>query len=394
MSVRLSPTLFALALGAVPCWLYAASAPSDGVRDEHARAIKAAIDIDAKRVAQRQMEEWAKAGYNDGGAPSVKEALQIAFNRRFDPNFKEVALPKDGKLPKIVVELADAGSGMEQLRRLVNEIRRTVNEDGPPPAVKPTDEKLAGLNRAVAKLSAIFEKEFAAASALVEAHKVEEASIPDEETSEGRKKKEAIDNKAINLRLDCMRIFYLAHIVLREVVTRGEEFGIDPKPAVNALGNFTKANREIVAGWDWEYGDMNPWLQFYIAIANGEAVRQQVKGVSVTEAEEAVTKIIELDLSLAPVAAREEVKTLQVKAWAQLLRFELELGTDASRDRGLSLFQKFLEDNKANVGMSLAAPDPDRANAGGQVYLLAGRLNAAKGNSTVSKQLWGQVKAA
>src|ERR1043165_1844134 len=116
MHDRLAPPLLALALGLVPLTIQAASAPSDAVRDEHARAIKGAIDLGAKRVAQRQMEEWAKAGYADTGSPTMKEALDIAFRRGFDATFDDASVPK-GVQSKAWNDIAGGGGGLDQIIR-------------------------------------------------------------------------------------------------------------------------------------------------------------------------------------------------------------------------------------------------------------------------------------
>lgn len=395
MLVRCSPTLLALALGFAPVAAQAASAPSEATRDEHARAIKAVIDLGAKRVAQRQMELWAKLGYADTGSPTVREALQIAFKQAFDPAFDERGIPT-GNVPKIVAELTgQGGSAIEQVLRLVNAARRTIDVDGAKPLVLPTTEKIAALQRTVTKLIAVYEKEFTAALAKVAAGKKDEDELwqIDDTKPEGKRRAEEIQRQAVELRLECMQIYYFAHMILREVATRGADFGIDPKPAQTSLNNWAKTNKEILDDWDFQWSEYHPQLLFYIAIAQCEGARQQVKNYAPADCEAGLMKVVDLDPDQVPPGAREAMKTLQIKAWANLLRWELEMGTPASWDRGLALFEEFLSRTKNDRAMGLSAPETERAIAVGQVYLLAGRLNLAKGNSAAAQQLWAQVRA-
>jgi len=398
MHVRhLSPTLLALTLGFAPLGLFAAAAaPSDAVRDEHARAVKAAIDINAKQVAVRQLDEWIKAGYADAATPSVKEALQIAFNRAFDPKFDDKSVPT-ANVSKIFAEIASVGgSPLDQILRQLNEARRVIDLEGPQPLVLPAEEKMAALQRTVVKMVATYEKEFAAALEQVKAAKKDEEELwnLDETRPAEKKRAEAIQRKAVELRLECMQIYYFAHMMLREVATRGADFGIDPKPVQASLAGWAKTNKEILDDWDFQWAEMHPQLQFYIAIAQCEGARQGVPKYAPADCESGLMKVIDMDLEQVPAGAREAVKTLQIKAWASLLRWELERGTPVAWDRGLALFLDFQSRIKDNRTMGLASPDTDRAIAAAQTYIVAGRINAAKGNMAVAQQLWAAVKSA
>mgnify|MGYP000237275993 CR=1 FL=1 len=123
------------------------------------------------------MEEWVKAGYADAANPSVKDALQIAFNRAFDPKFDDKSVPT-ANLSKIFAEIANVGgTPLDQILRQLNEARRVIDLEGPKPLVLPAEEKMAALQRTVLKMVATYEKEFTAALDRVKATKKDDEDL-------------------------------------------------------------------------------------------------------------------------------------------------------------------------------------------------------------------------
>lgn len=381
--MRCSPTLLALTLGLAPVALHAAAA--DVERDEHARAIKALIDHGAKLAVERQMKEFSAAGYNDGG---IGAALQYNVKLAFQNGKEE---PPPAGASAIVRELYDGGSGIDALVKALNDARRIMDTDGPKPKVKPADEKITAFKRTVQRLVDRFPKAFADGLAAVKANKDNEEKAWEEQND---KKLAQINQQAVMLRLDALRPFFLAHLVLREVSTRGADFGVDPAPINTALAAFCKEHRELISEWDFQFAEMHPQLQMYCAVFAQEAVRQKVNGADRGEAESSMMRLIDLDLDAVPKGAQDDVRTLKAKAWGSLLRWYLELGDAKALERGASLFGDFKNRQKESPkDFPLNHPDPERAAAVAAIYVVAGRLLAARNDSSGAQALWAEVSS-
>lgn len=388
---RCSPTLLALALGLAPLiGLQAAVAPGEIERDEHARAVRALIEIGAKAPARRQIDAWAKAGYTDT-TPSLKQALETAYGVAFEGKAEPKA---DSAAPGIVQEILGNQGGVQQIVKLLNDSRRILDPDSPKPLVPPSEEKIAALQRTFTKLTELFAKDFKAGLAAVQKHKDAEDRLWELDEKRDAAKIAKINQDAVLMRIEALKSFYFAHMALREAATRGGDFGIDPKPVNAALAAFCKEHREVLSEWEFQWADMHPQLLMYCAIANAEGVRQKVPEYSAADAEDALIKVCDLDVEQFPAGIRDAVRTLQATAWGNLLRWQLEQGTDASYARGIANFNDFKNRAKDNREFSLGNDrlDAERAAALGQIYILAGRLHRAKGDSATATSLFAEVR--
>lgn len=386
------PSLFALACaaGLSGGW----SAETDDRRDEHARAIRALIELSAKIPAERQIQQWSQSGYADT-SPSLKQALQDAFDQAFDPKFDEARMTKYDApgLPAVLADVTNRGSGIEAIVKMLNETRRILDPDAPKPSVMPATERLMALKRTFDRLATTFEREFAAAIVKVKEHEKAEEDIWELDERRDRDKINDIQFQAVMRRIDALRVFYFAHMALRESALRGADFELDPKVANDALAAFSKQYYETIADWDFQWAEMHPQLQLFCAIAVAEATRHEVKGATESDAESAFFRVIDKPLETVPANARDAVSTVQANAWANMLRWRLELGTPAAYDRGIALFNDFVRRYRNERGFQLDfTADAERAVAIGQIYITAGRLHAAKGDDTSATTLWAQVQ--
>ncbi len=393
------PTLLALGLSA-GCLLGSGwgsalgAAETDGRRDEHARAIRVLLDLGAKIPAERQIGIWAQSGYSDT-APSLKQALQDAFDQAFDAKFDSTRMAKyDAKgLPPVIADVTGRGSGIDAIVKMLNETRKVLDPDRPKSLTEPNAEKMLALQRTFDRLVGNLDREFAAAMEQVKAHSEEEESRWNLDEKRDAKKFADIQFQAVIRRIETLKIFYFAHMALREAALRGADFGLDPKVYNDALIAFSKQYYESILDWDFQWAEMHPQLQLFCAIAVGEAVRSKVKGASESDAEASFFRVIDLDMDRVPAAAQDAVRTVKANAWANLLRWRLELGTPASYDHGIALYNDFLKRVGSDKAFSLDyTEENERAIAIGQIHITAGRLFRAKGDSASANNAWARVQ--
>ncbi|MBA3686240.1 MAG: hypothetical protein H0W72_13515, partial [Planctomycetes bacterium] len=401
---RLSPTLLACVLGVAPLVDLCAAATSTEQRDEHAYAIKALIERDCKLPADRQLAEWDKAGYSDGsGTSSVREALQFAYDSVWNPAKADAKRYDDKKLPEVIKRITGGGGGLNQIIKLVNDTRRIMDGDLPKPAVTPSEEKLAALKRAVESLTALMPKEFKVAIDEVKKTKEAEDKLWDLDEKKDRKRIDEITHQAIEMRLDALRLFYYAHLALREAITRGHEYGLDAKPVKEMLASFLKEHREMLQDWEFQWSDSHLLIAMYLAPAYGEGVRLGVEGYTTDETEGTFRKVTDYDASESDARTRVWIETQQLQAWTGLLRWRYELGVgngagDAAVkgdpkeiERGIN---NFLDFKNVAKGHALDHSDPSYGRSIGQLWIVAGRLYKAKGDSATAGSVWSALRAA
>jgi len=400
---RLSSTLLSLALvtGALPLL----SAASELERDQHYQAVKSLIEEGFRQSAQRQLEDFAKANYpnstwhqkglayylaetfKDGGSEKVKAALTERYNTlkgEIDAN-----RDKPG-----ISEVAVTSGDPRRVLRLAKEIGKVINPDLPPPAVPMNAERIAGVSRAAAAIKTIIETEWPNALARVKAHAEEEKLWWDLDPTD--KRFEAIGTKAINLRLEIIKILYTAHQALREIVTRGPEFGVDPLPTKNFLLTFLKSNKDILTAWASDFGSYNLYLSLYTNTLLGEGLRLGVPGTREDDIENGFMTIIDTPVESRDVKAKAQIDTVKLLSWEALLRWRLDIGTDKSRDRGIQHFLDLKtrsEDPETRLAL-LNNPDTYKAQVAGQIWLLAARIYEAKGEKSKSSKLLTELRGA
>ncbi|HYE04964.1 MAG TPA: hypothetical protein VEL07_05505 [Planctomycetota bacterium] len=409
---KLTPTVLALAIGASSL-----SAASLAERGEHIEAIKALADRGLRLPAERLVAAYAKAGYPDDGqakaavefymadvfrsaAPSPQDKEYEAAYARLQPTIEKLVETAGGKLPEDVKHLLGGGGGNSTLLRLVNDVLRWMNPDQPPPLVM-TDEKVEQINRSVKGVIESAKKDYAAAKKKIEAHAAKEEEVWNlpEDSPEAMK----INMDAVELRLDAMRPLYFAHLALREVVSRHAAFTsdggkkVDPTPANDFLRTTLSSEREMLEKWDYEFSDYHPQLKLFMAIMFGEALRQEVKGVSAEDAQGHFFNqaLIDRDLSMyKDPKVRDSVAKIVLKGWAGLLRWQLDMNNQKALERGADQWRDFQNRAKNDKSISLSSPDEERQRILGEIWILAGRLFAARGDQSTAGNLFSEVIAA
>ena len=415
-SVRfsLSPTLLVLALmtgaGAGDS-LQAATAEE---RDQHFAAITALLERDFRLSGERQRADFATHTYPDDAwfrkaldwyaavrakAGTLDPAKIAALDKTATDLRAELdAAEETGKLPEPVARLL-AGAG-SLTAGIVKDISGFLNPDEAPPVTPRAAERIAIAQNQVLALMAGADKEWKKALAKVKANQAgDDLGLS---ATEGDAKTVAALRQSTMLRFDAIKPIYTAYTGLREVVTRGKEFGLDQATvtaANNWLQAFLKENSAMVSDWEYNYGDYFPYLKAYADIVLLEAARQQIPNLKIDDLEGSLQAVTSLDAKqhVKSAADREDLIQLQVRCWTALLRTRLELATSEPdkaakhADKGLELFKQFKDGYKGQKDMTPSASDLSRAYYLGQLWLMAARLNLAKGNNGAATALLGEV---
>ena len=417
-SVRLSlsPTLLVLALMTGSGAGDSLRAATVEERDQHFAAISALLERDFQLSGERQRADFATRTYPDDAwfrkaldwyaavrakAGTLDPAKIAALDKTATDLRAELdAAEETGKLPEPVAHLL-AGAG-SLTAGIVKDLSGFLNPDEAPPVTPRAAERVAIAQNQVRALMAGADKEWKKALAKVKANKAGDElglSGPD-----GDVKTVAALRQSTMLRFDAIKPIYSAYTGLREIVTRGTEFGLDQATvtAANAwLQAFLKENSAMVSDWEYNYGDYFPYLKAYADIVLLEAARQQIPNLKIDDLEGSLQAVTSLDAKqhVKSAADREDLIQLQVRCWTALLRTRLELATsepDKTKaakhaDKGLDFFKQFKDGYKGQKDMTPSATDPTRAHFIGLLWLMAARLHLAKDNNGAATALLGEV---
>lgn len=397
-----SPTLFALCLALATGSSLAAATAQE--RDTHFAAVQAVIERDLRLSAVRLQAEFVAASYPedtwhrkalawfaaDRFRNAVTEAKAAAeFDKQANTLRAEIdAAEKAGTLPAVVAALMN-GAGDGALRA-VNDIGRILPFDGVAPLVPPAPEKIAATKRQIDYLVDNTPKKFAALVAKVKAHAEAEKDIWD--FPDGDPKGTKLIQEATFLRADAVKALYIPHLALREVITRGKEFGFDGTGAGKMFATVLKEHAATISDWDYNFGDYYPPLKAQANMVLAEALRQGVGGIKIADVEKELLVITDKDAKTFSAATRTHMVELQLSCWSSLLRTRLELGGPANIKAGLKHFQDFLDRYKSDPAVKVGANN-DYTREIGAVYILAARLHAANNDTSKANALLGQVTA-
>ena len=414
----LSPTLLVLALmagGGAGGSLHAATVEE---RDQQFAALTALLERDFRLTGEHQRADFAAHNYPDDAwfrkaldwyaavraksgtlEPAKIAALdKVAADLRTELDAAEEA----GKLPEPVARLL-AGAG-SLTAGIVKDLAGFINPDAASPVTPRAAERVTIAQGQVLALIAAADKEWKKALAKVKANKAgDELGIGG---PEGDAKTVAALRQSTMLRFDAIKPIYMAYTGLREVVTRGKEFGLDQATVSAAnqwLNALLKENAAMIGDWEYNYGDYAPPLKAFIDIVMLESVRQQIPNQKIDDLEGSLQAVTTLDPKQhsKATADREELIQLQIRCWTSLLRTRLELATyetDKAKatkhaEKGLELFKQFRDGYKGQKDMSPSATDQLRAYYLGQLWLVAARLHLAKGETGPATALLGEVAA-
>jgi hypothetical protein len=396
------------------CTLQAATAEE---RDQHFQALTALLERDFRLSGVRQQAEFVTQNYPDDAwfrkaltwyaavkakagtlePAKIAELDKRATNLRTELDVAEEA----GKLPEPVAQLlASAGS---PTTALVRDLAAFLHPDEAPPVAPRAAERVAIAQAQVVALLAATDKEWKKCLGKVKANKAgDEFGLSGPENDP--KTFEAL-RKATMLRYDAIKPVYTAYTAVREIVTRGKDFGIDQRTVTLAndwLKVFLKENIGTLSEWEYTYGDFFPYLKAYTDIVMLEAVRQRTPNQKLEDFEGSLEAVNALDtMKHKNPVDREELIQLQMRCWTALLRTRLELATAETNtakaalhlERGLEFFKQYLDTHKGQKEMTPGASDVKRAHYAGPLWLMAARLNLAKGESGAANVLLAEVAA-
>ncbi len=410
----LSPTLFSLVLGAggmAP--LFAASADE---RDQHAIALTKLMTSKLRLPADRQLKEFKEAGY-PASDPYLDKVLRYTYLDQFIADLAEADKAKHeaelkalraelepalkgNKLSGIAKQIFSGGGGSST--RMVNEIRRIMHTDSPPPLVPLATEKTQILARLLDTLGKQAEEDFKAGIEKVKANKAADDKIWD--LPEGGKEFQAAVNQAVEIRLEALRPLFTAMIALRDGANRGQDFGIDTAPVKAQLKQMFTTERpelekktwaELLNTWDFEWGEFNPFIRLNCGTLLGDAALAGSKTAKDDEVEGILQAVADFNVKeLKDAGTKIEAYRLKLNAWDSLLRYRLTVGTTRSFNRGTTLWQDFLNRAKLEDQMRLTQASPRLAAELGRLYIVAARLLQAKGDSNGASGLLAELSGA
>ena len=400
----LVPTL--LVIGAMPLSAMAATAPVAVVpsteRDAQYDAVKSLIDRDYRLPAKRQLADFIAAGHK--GAEWQNKFLTWSFADRFrisSPDAAEkAALAKEAaglqaefeaaaKASQLPAEMARQFTGSGRILRLVNDILKDVNPDMPAPLVKETaipQERRDALNEAVKALIVSAGAAYDAGLAKIAANAAAEQAV--ENLDDKDPKRLAVLRPAVDLRFEAIHPMYLAHKALREIAERGADFGVDPAPAREFIDSWTQKNFKGIVDLDYFWGEYNVNLRALCTALAAEGARIKMKEANIEELEGNFLKVAQMniaeDFKGAPVAVLDELRTLQVRTWADLIIWYRDMGKAIGPrqwQRGAEIFLIFKDQAKTDANLRLDQKDRTRQVEVARVYLAAARLLKAKGDT-------------
>ena len=407
---RIVPTLLALGFLPTAAWSAVGGAPSPVERDAQFEAVQTLIEREFRLPAQRQLADFQKAGYPDAVWQGKFLAWFYADRFRHSQTLDQAEVAKlaaeaksleaelksavaDKKLP---ASLAEQISGSGVVIRLVNDLLRVVGQDQARDrlgALALVAERRAALNATTLSLIAATKEAFTASLDAIKARAtIEEGLWGLDDTSEAYKK---IAQESVEIRLGAVRTTYFAFKILREVAERGQDFGLDPAPAQAFLKDFITAHFDLLSAWDYQWGEYHPYLRALSTDLLAQAARFKIKGANPEDIATDLRKILELDLAAYSDRVSEEIRTLQAKAWGNLLAWYREMGRDVGPkwfQGGLDAFREFKEKAKEGPHFKLDHPDRERAAEIARVYFQAARLQAAK-NDPIAAATCGVVAA-
>ena len=401
-SRRLSPTLVTVALMGM-CWspLHGATATPEE-RDAQFSAVHALIEAELQGPAERQKADFQNAGYPD--VAWYQKFLDWDFSDHFhdlapdkvETLGKELSTAANdpaSPMPDAVRKAYKGGGGT--LMRLVNELAKIINPDDTPPPIGKDNIPAAEKQRRdylVRDLISDSDQEWKDAAKVVKTF--EDDQGPNGEANiwnmdEKDPKLKVASFAACNRRYQAVHILYLAHIVLREVITRGPDFGMDPAPVIAYYNDLLTQNREWLSKWDYDWGDEFLPLKSEVNIMLAEAIRVKVAQLTPEDIESELFKVLDADLRPFQNAIKAQMIDLQLTTWSSLLRWRLEMGGDHDLKHGLELWKDLLGRTK---DLPVKLEDSDYS---GQLlascYIVAGRMEAANKNTSKASALFAEV---
>ena len=397
----LSPTIVAL-LAIAPGARLLASDAAAAARDAEFEAVRQLIDHEVQAPAARQLKLFVAANYPS--ADWYQKYLNWDFSDRFhdlepakvEAMAKEISdASKSGTLPPTVQAAFKGGGGT--MWRMVQELAQVMGPDLTPDTVGAANlssSERDRRNRLLLGIIGACDVEWNEALDKVKANEEPEKKLQDMDAKDPKFETETY--KACNLRYEAVHVLWKAHVVLREVISRGADFGIDPQPAIDYLTkvlSYIKDGPADLGKWDYDWGlDYMP-LKADVNEMLAEAVRLKVGQIAADDVETSFFQVYDYDLKQFKPNVRDQFIELQLRTWASMLRWHLEMGDQANLKRGVDDFGNLQERLKGHEAININNDDA-QAIALAQCYLVVARIQNALHNTTACNSLLGKVAGA
>lgn len=405
-----APTLVLLAgLGlGIPGW----SATSTE-RDQHAQAVAVLIAAGLRLPAERQFADFQAARYPTDDA-SLDVVLRFLHHDRFlatMPAAEQQARTAELKrlreqvsrllqsMPANVRAVLVRGTGTSV--QLVNTIARVLHPDDAPPLVPLAAEKSAHLREQVSRLLTVVEAEFQQALAVAMAYETVDQSAW--ELPEGSPQQHAALQAAVERRLATLHPLRTGMMVLREVVVRGDDFGVDARSVREQLRALfaakppmsTSANLvELLADWDFAWGELSPVVGEWCGSLLGDALVLGSSAIRPEEVDRIQRRVLALDPRQQRVAhVQVEMLGVQVRTLTDALRWRLYRGDRVGFTEAWQMWQEFATRTRDETRL-LPGRHPVLTADLVRLHLVAARLAAALGDRAGAAAVLQPVMAA
>ncbi len=378
------------------------SAATTVERDHHFWSIKRLIDRELRLVVDPEVESFKKQSYP--GGDNYASILRLHYCQIFqldDPSLateiealsKSVAKTNNPDIDALIsTEVTNGG-----VLRYVNPLLRDLLPDSP--AKELGAEKKARVEKRVKLLTEKATVAMAEFRKRIDAHKGDEEKYDLGELDENEGNK--VIQKAVGLRLDYANECYFTYLALREVLYRGDQFGIDTTDAENFMVNLIGTNEQIeeLGTWDWNYADYQIFLRHRIQVMQSDVVRRGHKYGDYGQVVAGFQDVLDTPLDGYPGSVRPHIENLKLTALADLLYWHVAM--DKARDEliakdkaaaaaapknrrrgfekkrpeyaaeGIKLFEHYKNEMKLD---DMLRKDKALTNKVAQAYFVAGRL--------------------
>lgn len=393
--IHASAIVLCAALGlAAPAW-----SATTADRDHHAQAIAALIAAGMRLPAERQFSEFQAARYpTDASLDVVLRFLLLDHFLARLPDHEQQA--RAAELKHLRTEVARLQSSMSTGARavlargtgtssqLVNAIARVAHPDDAPPLVPLAAEKSAHLRAQVERLITVMEDEFHQALVVVQAHESTDQEALD--LPPGSPQQRAALQAVIDRHLAALRPLRTGMLVLREVVARGNDYGIDPtavRERVRALfaakpPKVTAASVAVlIADWEFAWGEISPVIGEWCGSLLGDTLALGLSAVRPDEVDAIQRRILALD----PRQQQEtrfqlDVLAMQVRTTTDAMRWRLQRGDRAGYAEAWQLWQEYGQRAQQEQRL-VPGRNPQLATDLARLHLIAARTAVAMGNA-------------
>ena len=378
-------------------------AASDVERDQHFWTVKSLIDKELSMAATPELEKFKGAGYPDGG--KYGDALRLHYCRTFqldDPKLGEEIAGLESSISGNFPDSRINDMVSDEIKptwvlRFVNPLLRDLLPDSP--ATKLGPEKKERVQKRVDLLiektkMALAEMEKKVASNKDQEDKYDNGELDDSESNE-------VIRKGVELRLAYAETYYFAFLAMREVLYRGDEFGLDKSGVQKFMDEYFGPYEflEKLGEWDWNYADYQVFLRHRIQVMLSQPVLDGHKYGDYGQLLAGFQDVMDRPLDAYPSRIRVFISQLKVTALADLLYLHValqknreklveidkkrELAKPRNRRRGMSkerpnyaqegikLWERYKEELELEEKLH---KDKDLTNKVAQAYFVAGRL--------------------